>query len=297
MSSCDSFVMTENSEQEKRKRMSCGIEIVSPANLQECLQEASSDGFHFLVTCFVHPKFTRDLSNKYPPKAIGRTDRILTGTDWSRYVVGKLTPNLNLDSEAATVQKQSKAILLQELGFASHLGLPAVMLKLPQAINTNLAQVLYNKMLSSANYQIWIQLPMIHPSKFSPICDENEKEDSWEWWNNLRTHCYYSKQLCLALELPDTKNLPSTNEIDRWIGEPVKVLIISTTLFLTNQHKQPVLSKLHQEIIQKFLNIDVQYVIKGPKLHESNYRQYNAYINYLGKKLFKNDTLSEFVQG
>lgn len=282
-------------DQEKRKKMSCAVEIDSPGNLRECLQEASNDGYHFIVTCLVHPKFARDV--KSPPKAIGRTDRILTGSEWSRYVVGKLSPHLNLDSEILSVRQNSKTLLLQELGFASHLGLPALMLKLPQATNVNLAQVLYKTILNGANYQLWIQLPMVHPSNFSPICNDDEKQDSWEWWNNLRTYCHYDKHMCLALELPEIKNLPQLHEIDRWIGEPVKVLIISTTLFLTNQHKQPVLSKLHQEVIQKFMNLDVQYIIKGPKLHESNYRQYNAYLNYLGKKLFKKDAISEFVQG
>lgn len=293
----DGMITGDLNEPEKCKKISCAIEIDCPGNLQESMREASRDGYHFLVTCFVHPKFVRGICNLPPAKALGRTDRILTGSDWSRYVVGKLSPNLNLDSEIPSIRKRSKTLLLQELGFASHLGLPALLLKLPQAINTNLAQVLNSRILQGANYQIWIQLPMVHPSNFSPLCTAGEGQDSWEWWNNLRTHCNFVKHLCLALELPDIKHLPPSHVIDRWIGEPVKVLIISTTLFLTNQHKQPVLSKLHQEVIQKFMNLDVQYIIRGPKLHESHYRQYNGYMNYLGRKLYKRGAITEFVQG
>lgn len=97
--------------------------------------------------------------------------------------------------------------------------------------------------------------------------------------------------------MPDVKHIPSPSELDRWIGEPVKALSISTTLFLENQHKQPVLSKTHQDIIQQFMALDVQYILHGSRSHGHGHRQYCAYINFLGKKLFKADTMSDFVQG
>lgn len=212
-------------------------------------------------------------------------------------ILGKLSLNINVDSEIDNVRRKSELLLHQELGFAGHLGLPALMLHLFQPINANLAHILYNKFINGANYQMWIHLPMVHPSNYSPLCLDEEKEDMWEWWNSLRTYCHYDKHVNLALELPESKYLPPANEIDRWIGEPVKVLIISTTLFLLNQHKQPVLSRTHQEVIQKFMNLDVQYIIKGPRLHGNSYKQYNAYINHLGKKLYKSDAMTNFVQG
>ncbi|XP_025829621.1 protein arginine N-methyltransferase 5 [Agrilus planipennis] len=283
--------------QEKRKRMSSALEIDCPGDLRECLRNASNDGYHFIIINAVHPRYSRDLLSKNAPHVISRTDRILTGTDWNRLIVGKLT-SINVDSETNHVRNYSKAILNQELGFASHLGLPAVIIRLHQRNNTNLAGILMEKLAgSNVNFQVWIQLPMIHPTCFSPICSKSEEEDVWEWWNDLRTLCHYDKRLGLMLELPDSQHIPSELEIKRWMGEPVKVLQIKTSLFLTNHYNQPVLSRNHQEIISKMLNLDVQYVIKGPKLHGKTYKPYCAYINYLGKKLFKNDAVTEFVQG
>lgn len=136
----------------------------------------------------------------------------------------------------------------------------------------------------------------LFPSRYSPLC-EDDVEDSWEWWNDFRRYCHYDKRLGLVLEMPDVKHVPTLGELERWVGEPVKAISIDTTLFLTNQHKQPVLSKVHQDIIMMFLSLDVQYIIKGAKLHCHNYRQYCAYINFLGKKLFKSDAVSDFVHG
>jgi len=284
-------------EQDKRKRMSCGLEADVPSDIRECLQQAHTDGFHFIVTHTIHPRFFRELLGKKPPHLITRTDRLLTSTDWNRLIVGKLTPLVDVDSEIEHVAANSKAMLNQELGFASHLGLPAVMLKLVKGKNINLASILYNKLISGANYQVWINVPMVHPSRYSPVCNGEEHEDMWEWWNELRAYCHYDKRLGLALDLPDVKHLPTSKEIERWVGEPVKVLIVSTSLFIVNQHQQYVLAKAHQDIIQRFMSLDVQYVIRGSTRNENSYNKFWAYINFLGKKLYQSDSTTDYIQG
>ncbi|XP_022905045.2 protein arginine N-methyltransferase 5 [Onthophagus taurus] len=288
--------MSGDGDQEKFKRMSCGLELDCPASIQDALSKSTSDGYHFIVTCLIHPQYHRTIQKRVvTSKSISRTDRILTGNDWTRLIVGKLS-TLQVDSEIKHVKERSEIILKQELGFASHLGLPAIMIQLHQKSNPNLAHILHNTFLNGANYQVWVTLPMVHPSKYTPLCEKNEIEDSWEWWNDLRRYCRYDKRLGLVLEMPNVGEVPSKIEMDRWVGEPIKAIIIPTYLFLTNGHNQPVLSKVHQEIIQRFLLIDVQYIIRGP-LRSSSYKQYNSYIHFLGKKLYKESTVMEFVQG
>lgn len=97
--------------------------------------------------------------------------------------------------------------------------------------------------------------------------------------------------------MPDGKHIPSPSELDRWIGEPIRAISMSTSLFLENQHRHPVLSKVHQDIIQRFMALDVQYILHGARAHGHSHRQYWSYMNFLGKKLFKADAMSDFVQG
>lgn len=78
----------EKPEQEKRRKMSCALQTECPGSIQNALKQASDESYHFIVTYIVHPRYTRNLLAKEPPLAIGRTDRILTGTDWSRLIVG-----------------------------------------------------------------------------------------------------------------------------------------------------------------------------------------------------------------
>lgn len=190
---------------------------------------------------------------------------------------------------------KSKALFLQELGFAMHLGVPVIKISLNKKRNTQLCRLINEKFSSGLTSTFWITIPMVHPSQFSPICTEEEKEDTWEWWNDFATYCNYNKHLGLLLELPDKDNIPPDCEIDRWIGEPVKALIIPTSYFLPNCNGKPVLSRAHQDLIQKFLAIDVQYIIK-PDV-EVDLSIYTKYLHFLGKKLYVREGNLDFVRG
>lgn len=64
-----------------------------------------------------------------------------------------MAPYIDLDHEDEKVRKQNEKALEQELSFAGHLGLPAVMITLRKK-NINLARVLHNKVLLSPQNQV-----------------------------------------------------------------------------------------------------------------------------------------------
>ena len=49
----------------------------------------------------------------------------------------------------------------------------------------------------------------------------------------------------------------------RWVGEPLKAIIIPTNVFLTNKKGYPVLTRENQIVIQKFFKLGVQFIVKG----------------------------------
>uniref|UniRef100_A0A6P7GRP9 Protein arginine N-methyltransferase n=1 Tax=Diabrotica virgifera virgifera TaxID=50390 RepID=A0A6P7GRP9_DIAVI len=277
---------------DKKKRMSVGLYTSCPPSIKQGVDSAFEQGYHFVVTQLTHPSYTRNLNNN-SPSVIGRTDRVMRSSDWGRLVVGQLTPTIDLDSEVEHIREHSKMIFEEELGFASHLGVPAIWLTLTKPDNVQLARVLHSKLVSGFNYSVWVNIPMTHPSRYSPVAET--EYDTWDWWNKFHTYCNYDKRLGLVLDLSDTKHLLPENELKRWIGEPIRAIVIPTSHFLTNQHGKPVLSKVHQEIIKKFMSLDVQYVIKNDT--DSDLSLYNRYISFLGKKLYVYDTVTDFVDG
>lgn len=111
-----------------------------------------------------------------------------------------------------------------------------------------------------------------------PEDQEESNQDTWHWWNTFRSTANFEKRLCLALEL--TADLPDSTAIDRWLGEPVRCLLLPTHLFMTNKKGFPVLSKPHQMVVRQFLRHKTQILITGAQRHD-NYKHYQQYMDHL----------------
>lgn len=94
----------------------------------------------------------------------------------------------------------------------------------------------------------------------------------------FRSVCNYNRRLGVALEV--TPDIPSAEEINRWLGEPVRSLIIPTSLFLTNKKGYPVLSRAHQNLLRQFVPLNVQAVVTGSVVHGS-VQYYQQYLEHL----------------
>lgn len=97
-------------------------------------------------------------------------------------------------------------------------------------------------------------------------------------WNAFRSYCANDRQLELALVIPT--ELPSDEEIDRWLGEPIGCAIIKCKTFLTNPNGYPVLSKSHQDLVTNLLQRKIQIVISGA-MREETRPFYHQYIYHL----------------
>ncbi len=116
---------------------------------------------------------------------------MLSCGEWSSLVVGVISRHLNVESRNEIIRRSSEEALNRELNFASHLGLPAVMIELKGPNNANLSILLYCFMLKATAAQIWIRVPINKPKR--------SETDPWEWWNTLRGTSNTEKRLNLAL--------------------------------------------------------------------------------------------------
>lgn len=107
---------------------------------------------------------------------------------------------------------------------------------------------------------------------------QDTQEDPWHWWNSFRCAANFEKKLCVALEL--SADLPDSAAVDRWLGEPVRCLIVPTHLFMTNKKGFPVLPKPHQMVIRQFFRQKAQVLISGALRHQF-YKHYQQYVEHL----------------
>lgn len=104
-------------------------------------------------------------------------------------------------------------------------------------------------------------------------------------WNNFRSICNFETKLGLALEVP--ADIPSTKEVDRWLGEPIKAIVLPTTAFISNKRGFPVLTKPHQNLMKSFAQLNCQVIIRGSIRHNASkyYQQYLEHVWQVGLTL------------
>lgn len=108
--------------------------------------------------------------------------------------------------------------------------------------------------LGLSNMALWIRIPLAaQPPPSSPATGST---DPWDTWNALRCTCDHAAKVGVALTVP--ASLPSAAEINRWLGEPVKALLLPTSVFVSNRRGYPSLSRAHQELLLKFFGYGVQ---------------------------------------
>lgn len=285
-----------------QRPVSCGLDFCSVPDLGNCLYAAKSSRFEFISVPLVHPMFKREFISGKAKDRVGpltRPDLVLCTSDWNNLVIGKLSPHIKVDAKDNNLRKNSEEALNQELILASHLGLAGITFKLTGRIqkNINLARIINDKLASTCNFQIWVQVPMENPLKQALSYREQEDitfEDPWEWWNSFRVICDYDKKLGIALIV--SHDIPDAEEINRWLGEPVRCLILPTTLFITNRKGYPVLSKAHQWLIKKFSALEVQFILTGANRY-SSISFYHNYLDYLWKSCQLNGPVEQFARG
>ncbi|CAL9118777.1 unnamed protein product [Musa acuminata var. zebrina] len=262
---------------DKSESRYCGVETEFHDDMPHLLTESLSGGFDFIVAPLIDPSYRpSSMSNGGSGSLVlpvAASDLILSPSQWSSHVVGKISSWIDLDSDDEKVRLDSEITLKQEIAWASHLSLQACILPPPRRASCgNYAKCVNQILQSTNNMQLWLRVPL---EKSEPMDDGSANAnsdflggrmfDSWEWWNSFRLLCEHHSQLCVVLDI--LSSLPSNNSIGRWFGEPVRAAVIYTNSFLTNARGYPCLSKRHQKLITEFFNHSVQIVISGSLLH------------------------------
>ncbi|XP_052816495.1 protein arginine N-methyltransferase 5-like isoform X2 [Mya arenaria] len=289
-------------------RVSCGRDFHCVPDSNRVLDTACKAGFDYVCLPIVNPRYKREKVQgpaKNRPGALTRSDLCMTSSDWGSLIVGKTSPWLQLDSAVDHIRKNSEIAFKEELNYASHLGLPAVLIPMKNGNMMNMARSL-NEHIQGGFFQqqFWMHVPTMNSADCVEDIVEGEErdggrqpsDDTWEWWNTFRTMCDSNKRISVALEL--TEDLPPYSSLQRWLAEPVKAVIISTSLFLTNKKGYPVLSKTHQGYLRSLFKLDVQLILTGVDRHpEKGIHSYQQYLDHLWQTQPTPDTVTQFAKG
>ncbi|KDO33208.1 hypothetical protein SPRG_02020 [Saprolegnia parasitica CBS 223.65] len=258
-----------------------GLETSYVQDLPAKLDQLHEERLTCIVAPLFHPRFRRDSAGvsdaRDGPQT--RSDLVLDSRGWTSSVVGQLSTWVDYDASCDATRATAEKVFKEEIAWASHLSLAAIMTPPLHATrsNANYARLL-NQAATQASYaQFWVKVPMYYPGRFNE--DDASFVDSWEAWNNLRSMCEFNPKIHVALEV--TADLPDVHYLDRWLGEPLAAVIVPTDIFLTNKKGYPTLSKMHQKFFLKLFQHKIRYFLKGRPHHHQRYLPYVQYLEHL----------------
>lgn len=208
--------------------------------------------------------------------------------------IGLLSSWLELESHNVFVREMCYQVLLNECKYARFVGIRKLILAPPRELSD---LQMYSQVISRLlNNDVISESPPLLLSISLPLYEDSDPLATWELWHTVRKLCGYHPSLSISLAVPRIKT-PS-HVLNRWLCEPVSCLLISSSIFATNQYNYPVLHKFNQYLITKFQRIngnsqpnnnsDLCIILHGMEKYSNRIKggesAYLEYVNYLLKK-------------
>ena len=143
--------------------------------------------------------------------------------------------------------------------------LQAVVVPVPRTGScANYARTVNSSLPVLQHATVWLRVPLLCVQSNSQ--EPCGGDDPWQRFNRFRQMCEHNANIGVVLDVMGTSP-PVESEWRRWLGEPLKAVILHTDTFLTNKRGFPVLPKAHQEFVKTLLAHNVQLALTGPLLH------------------------------
>lgn len=228
----------------------------------ECLQDAETLGFDFVVSPLSISETWKDIKNTdgswEPPMRPEQVMHTMISSQISNQIVGavseKIDPDCSLDVSVAT---SSMHQMKMEMEWANHLTCQACILPFPKhAVNPNFSQCIHailNDPVSSLS--LWIKVPT--------IIDDMSGIDPWNVWNDVRFQCSHHARLGVVLEIHESSTIDSFN---RWLGEPIKAIMIKHSVFKSDGKGYPELPRDIVALLVMAFNLGIQVILDAASL-------------------------------
>mmetsp|Transcript_19456 Transcript_19456/g.35270 ORF Transcript_19456/g.35270 Transcript_19456/m.35270 type:complete len:628 (-) Transcript_19456:168-2051(-) len=250
-------------------------------NLGAALRKAGQQRFDFVALPLAAPN-GEGVGCDFQPFV--ESDLALEGSDWSEKVVGFASESLGPSATRSAERGQKFVLeaLETEIRWAAHLGLKGIVLPQPggsapgkgrdrcgsyaRSINELLLTNIFGGTGAPGEMIISVRVPA--------------GGEGWLEWNRLRTLCDHHSRLTVALEL--TPHLPGNDrDLERWLGEPVRFVVVPLEVFLLNPSGYPVLPKRYKALVSRLFRQQVQVVISSPA--DAGAADMNAHLNYIAR--------------
>ncbi|KAJ3201183.1 Protein arginine N-methyltransferase 5 [Entophlyctis luteolus] len=246
---------------------------------------ARGTGFAFVcLSVLKHHHAALRVTSNAPTDPFAPLELILADSNDAAFAVALLSDPLNAASiQTATdnVMLNSQTLAAAEAAWCAHLGVQTIIV--PVTISSQsphlplLARVISSMLVRVLYSSILLRIPLT--------------DDGWLAWNAIR-----------SLSLEFTGLVSDDQLINRWIAEPIKMVVIPHHVFLLNKKNYPVLSKRHQHWTHRLMKLNPQFLISTPQkcpISDENggVSAYRIYIEHLHKTAPPASVVDKFAHG
>ncbi|CDO56203.1 similar to Saccharomyces cerevisiae YBR133C HSL7 Protein arginine N-methyltransferase that exhibits septin and Hsl1p-dependent bud neck localization and periodic Hsl1p-dependent phosphorylation [Geotrichum candidum] len=252
-----------------------------------------------LESCYTLPYDSFEV----PP--LKQEDVLLLPGPHIRNVIASTAPWVELDAKNPRIAALSIQVLLREIAYATYCGVTYFIICGPKR-RTNVEQYsqAISKLLSSSPpyIHLLIHLPFAEEDYISSRTGERvppaDYLSIWEVWNTIRTINNYASNLSVVLQVPSKCNFPPV-VASRWYAEPVRMLMLSSTVFVDNVKGYPVLPKMTQSLLFQFFKKNPFIVLSDVNDHEvqGGSISYLLYVRHLLKIQPKPSPIEIYSEG
>lgn len=195
----------------------------------------------------------------------------------STQIVGAVSEGIDPDGLGFSVDR-----MVMEMEWASHLTCQACMIPFPKhAVNPKYAQCV-NACLNDpvSSLCVWMRVPM---ESVATTHLKIDNIDSWNVWHGVRVQCGHHVRLGVALEVDE---LSTVDDFKRWLGEPIKAIIVHQDTFEQNSRGVPVLPDHVARVLLMACTHGIQVILDtvgSGDVSESS-RVYWEYLSFLFRK-------------
>ncbi|KAI8927188.1 PRMT5 arginine-N-methyltransferase-domain-containing protein [Entophlyctis helioformis] len=270
-----------------------GLEVLACDSIDELASVCHSSGYRFAVSPILKMGTIPVHDSEQPlPASFAHTDLILAGPEHATSCVGCIAPWIDLESTDPHILAKSQTLVRQQVHWAAHIGLPAVQFYCPlSGPMINFARSVDESLSALSYQQVFVRFLL---GGAGSDCD------GWTRWNKLRMLSRHNPKLQIALELQ--YELPDEAVLDKWLAEPIKLVVLPTSIFLSNNAGFPVLSKRHQAFVRKLMQtLEPRFVISSESFarrhRAGSMGSYCEYIHHLHRSLPVADAINQFAAG
>lgn len=225
-------------------------------------------------------------------RAFTRSPLALPATLYQNLVIPAIDIPSELDSEDESTRLNVEGRVINDIKYAAHLKPQGpIYVKPSTSLNPeSLGKFLLQQLVNTCYEPIFvIQIDLInndyyrrmhyHDSEF----DKEEVASSWTYWNKIHAACGYSYRFEVALVLSsDTPDVE--DEVTRWLGETVHMLILPQDCFMSNSSNLPVLSKQNQDTVRLFMQASRPAIVIEPEdIEDRKASHFGDYLRFQEK--------------